>query len=147
MNQRNINSTVKKASIHLRSVIDGEETHYDYIGEYRLKDGSHCISYNDYMGNAITKVGIEAREDAMLLHRVGFITADMLFDPSTDTIVNYDAVSLRNGFVLHTDKYHIAQKDGAFMIDAEYTLNDGSGESVIIGIQEIKITFLEDENA
>ena len=45
---------VKKASIHLRSLIDGEETHYDYIGEYRLKDGSHCISYNDYMGNAIS---------------------------------------------------------------------------------------------
>lgn len=129
----------------MRSVIDREETHYDYIGEYRLKDGSHCIAYTDYMGNAITKVGIEARENAMLLHRVGSITADMLFDPSTDTIVNYDALSLRNGFVLRTDEYHMVQGNGTLMIYMEYALNDGSGEPAIKGIQEITITFLEDE--
>ena len=135
----------KQASIHLRSVVDGVETHYDYIGEYRLKDGSHCIAYSDYMGNAITKVGIEARENAMLLHRVGYITADMLFDPGMETVVNYDALSLKSGFILHTQDYHVFRENGRLVIYTEYSLQDGSGEPAIRGTQEITITFLEDK--
>ena len=81
---------VRNVSIHLRSVIDGDEAHYDYQGEYRRKTGSHNIVYTDYTGNEITKVAIEAAENAMLLHRVGGITADMLFDPLAETVVKYD---------------------------------------------------------
>ena len=58
---------VKKASIHLRSLIDGEETHYDYIGEYRLKDGSHCIFNENCSINSspTQKEGAEARQIAI----------------------------------------------------------------------------------
>ena len=94
---------IRKVSIHLRSVIDGDETSCDYIGEYRQIDGGHLIAYTDYTGNAITKVGIEARDNAMLLHRVGSITADMLFEPGTGTVVNYEALSLKSGFILHKE--------------------------------------------
>ncbi len=58
---------IRKASIHLKSVIDGEESHRNYDGEYRFKDNSHRIVYTDYTGNAVTKVGIEATDRAMLL--------------------------------------------------------------------------------
>jgi len=138
---------IRKVSIRLRSVIDGDETHCEYIGEYRQMDGSHLIAYTDFMGNAITKVGIEARDNAMLLHRVGSITADMLFEPGTGTVVNYEALSLISGFILHTHDYHLIQGDEGFVIYIEYSLHDGSGEPAIRGTQEITITLLEDENA
>ena len=98
------------------------------------------------MGNAMTKVGIEARENAMLLHRVGYITADMLFDPGMETVVNYDALSLKSGFILHTQDYHVFRENGRLVIYTEYSLQDGSGEPAIRGTQEITITFLEDKN-
>ena len=102
---------IRKVSIRLRSVIDGDETHCEYIGEYRQMEGSHLIAYTDYTGNAVTKVGIEARDNAMLLHRVGSITADMLFEPGAETVVNYEALSLRSRFSLHTYEYHMIQGD------------------------------------
>ena len=88
----------RKVSIHLRSVINGDEANYNYQGEYRQKNGIHNIAYTDYAGNEITKVAIEATETAMLLHRVGGITADMMFDPTSETVMKYDALSLRHGF-------------------------------------------------
>ena len=90
----------KYAAIELRSVIDGDEAHYSYEGEYMLKAGNHCVVYTDYAGNTITKVAIEASNTMMLVHRVGGITADMLFDQATETVVKYDALSLRHGFLI-----------------------------------------------
>ena len=135
---------VRKISIHLRSVIDGEEAHYDYQGEYRRKSGSHHIVYTDYAGNEITKAAIEATENAMLLHRVGGITADMLFDPLTETVVKYDALSLRHGFLLRTDVYRLTEYEGGVSIYTEYCLNDGSDHPPICGLQEMTISILED---
>ena len=134
----------RKVSIHLRSVIDGDEAHYDYQGEYRRKGGSHNIAYTDYAGNEITKVAIEATETAMLLHRVGGITADMIFDPTTETVVKYDALSLRHGFLLRTDAYRVTPLENGVSIYSEYRLSDGSGQPEINGIQEMTITMMED---
>lgn len=136
----------RKVSVHLRSVIDGEETNYAYQGEYRQKNDAHCIVYTDYAGNALTKVAIEATESAMLLHRAGGITADMLFDPLTETVVNYNALSLRRGFLLHTDAYRLTPQENGIRIDSEYRLSDGSGEPEIRGTQEITIFILEETN-
>ena len=133
-----------KVSIHLRSVIDGDEAHYDYQGEYRQKGRSHNIAYTDYAGNEITKVAIEATETAMLLHRVGGITADMMFDPTVETVVKYDALSLWHGFLLQTDAYRVTELENGVSIYSEYSLNDGSGQPEINGIQEMTITILED---
>lgn len=134
----------RKVSIHLRSVIDGDEAHYDYQGEYRRKGGSHNIVYTDYAGNEITKVAIEATETAMLLHRVGGITADMMFDPIYETVVKYDALSLRHGFLLRTNAYRMTSLKNGVSIYSEYSLNDGSGQPEINGIQEMTITIMED---
>lgn len=134
----------RKVSIHLWSVIDGDEAHYDYQGEYRRKGGSHNIVYTDYAGNEITKVAIEATETAMLLHRVGGITADMMFDPIYETVVKYDALSLRHGFLLRTNAYRMTSLKNGVSIYSEYSLNDGSGQPEINGIQEMTITIMED---
>ena len=136
----------RKASIRLRSVIDGEGTDYAYQGEYRQKGGVHCIVYTDYAGNALTKVAVEATESAMLLHRVGGVTSDMLFDPLTETVVKYDALSFRRGFLLHTDAYRLTPQKNGVRIDLKYRLSDGSGQPEIRGTQEIMVLILEDAN-
>ena len=135
-----------KASIHLRSVIDGDEAHFEYPGEYRKRAGNHCAVYTDYAGNTVTKVSIEASDTRMLLHRVGGITADMLFDPATETIVTYDALSLRHGFLLRTDALRVLEEENQICILVEYSLNDGSDQPGIVGIQEITIKRTEDED-
>lgn len=136
-------SDIQNVSIQLKSRIDGKDTEYFYYGEYCFKDGSHCIAYTDHMGNAVTKVGIESNEKAMLIHRVGYITTDMLFDPSGETIVKYDALSLKRGFVLRTHNYRIENEDTALTIHVEYSLHDGSGEPAIQGSQDMTITLME----
>lgn len=81
----------------------------------------------------------------MLLHRVGYITADMLFDPLTETIVKYDAQEMRHGFILHTKEYKVSHCDSGLTVFVSYTLNDGSGEEPICAEQEISIFFTEDK--
>ena len=139
---------VRKAAVHLSTVIDGDEMHHDYVGEYQMKNGSHCVAYTDYMGNGITMVGIEASGSAMLLHRVGSVTADMLFDPSMKTVVHYDALSLKGEFVLHTLSYFLAELDSGLMIQTEYDLSEAaSGEHITHGRQILFISFPEDTPA
>lgn len=136
--------SVKKVLIRLKSTLDGEETCREYTGEYLRKGGSHNIAYTDYAGNAITKVALEANQTAMLLHRVGGITADMYFDPAADRAVAYAALSLKRGFMLHTYDYRLAPRTDGLSILVEYGLNDGSGEDEIRGRQEFTIIFDEE---
>ena len=89
-------------------------------------------------------MAIEATAAAMLLHRVGGITADMMFDPTSETVVKYDALSLRHGFLLRTDAYKVTPLENGVSIYSEYSLNDGSGQPEINGIQEMTITMMED---
>lgn len=131
----------RKVTIQLRSTLDGEETLREYAGEYLQAGASHNIAYTDYMGNAITKVALEAAEGAMLLHRVGGITADMYFDPAADRTVAYDALSLKKGFLLHTYDYRMEPRPDGLFVLVKYGLNDGSGEGEIRGRQEFTITF------
>ena len=136
----------KYAAIELRSMIDGDEAHYSYEGEYMLKAGNHCVVYTDFAGNTITKVAIEASNTMMLLHRVGGITADMLFDQATETVVKYDALSLRHGFLLRTDAYRLTSEENQLCIYAEYSLNDGSGQPEINGMMDMTIKYVEGNN-
>lgn len=135
----------QRARIELKSVIDGNEAFYSYEGEYLKKGDNNCLVYTDYTGNAITKVAIEASNTMMLLHRVGGITADMLFDPTTETVVKYDALTLRHGFLLRTDVYKISQETDRLTIYVKYSLNDGSDQPEITGIQEMTIKTMEGE--
>lgn len=137
---------IEKVSIRLKSEIDGNTTEYCYSGECQFTDGSHCIAYIDYMGNALTKVGVEANEKMMLLHRVGYVTSDMLFDPEAETIVKYDASSLKSGFVLKTHGYNITEEETKLTICVAYSLIDGSSDPEIAGKQEIIISFMEDQD-
>ncbi len=82
----------------------------------------------------------------MLLHRVGGITADMLFDPVTETVVKYDALSLRHGFLLRTDVYRLFTEGNLIRIYVHYSLNDGSDQPEIKGIQEMTIKVMENNN-
>ena len=132
---------IKKVSIHLRSVIDGQESHTDYEGEYGFKDGSHHIVYTDYAGNGVTKTGIEATGDRMLLHRTGHIRGDMLFDPRMETGVSYEAFSLTNHFRLKTRIYRLTKTDKHLRIYTVYSLNDRSGAPEIRGVQEMIVSM------
>ena len=138
-----VNKT-QRVRIRLTGATDETETNNEYTGEYRFSNGRHCIVYTDRTGNAITKVGIEAADNAMLLHRIGYITADMLFDPKTETIVKYEASSLKSGFILHTESYQIICKENCLSIIVAYNLYDDSDEPPITGKQEINISILEE---
>lgn len=70
-----------------------------YAGLYRL------------YGNAITKNGVFADHEKMLLHRVGAITCDMLFDPLTATMVDYKAYMVGAKFLLHTETYSMEENE------------------------------------
>lgn len=84
-------SEVRNVYIRIRSVVEGVENLWETNGEYKWDGRQHMLAYTDYTGNAITKNGIFADHEKMLLHRVGAITCDMLFDPLTATMVDYKA--------------------------------------------------------
>ena len=130
--------------IKLRSSLDGEITNNNYIGEYKTQKGTHTIVYTDFTGNAITKVGIEASEKAMLIHRVGAFEGDMFFDPSSDTSVNYGTLSLKYEFFLHTAHYKFTERPDGLLLQVEYTMTDRSDVPGIHAFQEITLTKMEE---
>lgn len=71
-------SEVRNVYIRIRSVVEGVENLWETTGEYKWDGRQHMLAYTDYTGNAITKNGIFADHEKMLLHRVGAITCDML---------------------------------------------------------------------
>ena len=136
----------KKVTVTLTSRIDGDESVNIYPGEYAFRDGTHLITYTDYVGNGITRNGIQANDSAMLLHRVGEFEGDMLFDPEMDTVVKYTAGGLvQTGFILHTEEYGIVLNENQAEIHIRYVLFDGSGEDAIRGEQQIKVNRENEE--
>lgn len=115
---------VKKAKIEITGVTDGEETRMETVGEYKWDTDTHWIAYTDYVGNSITRSGIYARNDAMLLHRAGAIAGDMLFTPRFDTLSRYSAFAVETDFVVHTHRYEVKATDSRVEIGLNYTLTD-----------------------
>lgn len=132
---------VKEIKITLKSDVGGDKLFNEFNGEYAVLDGIHNIVYTDYTGNEITKVGIQADDKMMFLHRVGGFSGDMLFDTVTDTVVKYEAFMVQSGFVLHTYEYKLEQTDNGIHIFVRYGLNDGNDEE-IAGQQDIEVMFL-----
>ena len=77
----------------------------------------------------------------MLLHRVGAITCDMLFDPLTATMVDYKAYMVGTKFLLHTETYSMEENEVGLNIRVQYTLDDGGGHTPIVGEQEITAVY------
>ncbi len=132
---------VEKAVIKIKSTINGDKIFNEYSGEYAYESGVHNIAYSDYTGTDLTKNGIQATDTAMLLHRAGAFEGDMFFDLNSDTVVNYNALMVNSGFLLHTENYSLTEKDGEIIIKAAYTLHDGSGQDEIKGTQEITVIW------
>ena len=132
---------VEKAVIKIKSTINGDEIFNEYSGEYAYENGVHNIAYGDYTGTDLTKNGIQATDTAMLLHRAGAFEGDMYFDLNSDTIVKYNALMVRSGFMLHTESYSLTEKDGKINIELTYTLHDGSDQDEIKGRQEITVKW------
>ena len=109
--------------------------------EYKWDGRQHMLAYTDYTGNAITKNGIFADHEKMLLHRVGAITCDMLFDPLTATMVDYKAYMVGAKFLLHTETYSMEENERGLNIRVQYTLDDGGGHTPIVGEQEITVEY------
>ena len=126
--------------VKLKSEVGGDKLYNEFSGEYALLDGIHNIVYTDYTGNEITKVGIQADDKMMLLHRTGGFSGDMLFDTRTDTVVKYAAFMVESGFVLHTYDYSVEQTDKGNHIFVRYGLNDG-GDEEMKGEQDIEVIF------
>ena len=132
-----------KALIKMKSTVDGEEIYNEYRGEYAFKNGAHNFVYTDYTGNAVTKNAVEANQEKMLLHRIGAINGDMLFDRLTDTVTRYDAFMVTHGFLVHTYEYKLTESENTVEINLHYGLNDGSGAEEINGQQNIIIEIGE----
>lgn len=135
------NSAVQNVDIRIRSVVEGVENQWETTGEYKWDGRQHMLAYTDYTGNAITKNGIFADQEKMLLHRVGAITCDMLFDTLTATMVDYKAYMVGAKFLLHTETYAIEENENGLTIRVQYTLDDSSGNTPIVGEQEIAAVF------
>lgn len=133
---------VHQVNVRIRSEIEGTESQWETTGEYQWDGSKHMLAYTDYTGNAITKNGIFAEKDKMLLHRVGAITCDMLFDTLTATMVDYKAYMVGARFLLHTESYSIEENANGLIIQVAYTLDDGSGHEPIVGKQTIEIEKL-----
>ncbi|WP_125141566.1 DUF1934 family protein [Clostridium transplantifaecale] len=133
---------VKKVSIEIVSVINGEENHWQTTGEYRLDGDTHLLAYTDYASNAITKNGLYAGKESMLLHRTGGITGDMLFDLRNATITKYAVFSVETDFVIQTDDYKVNTTEDGLEIYVRYTLTDKNDARPIYGAQRIFITML-----
>ena len=134
-------SEVRNVYIRIRSVVEGVENLWETTGEYKWDGRQHMLAYTDYTGNAITKNGIFADHEKMLLHRVGAITCDMLFDPLTATMVDYKAYMVGAKFLLHTETYSMEENEVGLNIRVQYTLDDGGGHTPIVGEQEITVEF------
>ena len=117
-------SEVRNVHIRIRSVVEGVENLWETTGEYKWDGRQHMLAYTDYTGNAITKNGIFADHEKMLLHRVGAITCDMLFDPLTATMVD-----------------SMEENEVGLNIRVQYTLDDGGGHTPIVGEQEITVEY------
>ena len=76
---------------------------YIYMEETTVKSSSEVR--NVYIRIRSVVEGVEK----MLLHRVGAITCDMLFDPLTATMVDYKAYMVGAKFLLHTETYSIEE--------------------------------------
>ena len=98
-------SAVRNVAIRIKSIVEGVDSQWETTGEYKWDGRQHMLAYTDYTGNAITKNGIFADQEKMLLHRVGAITCDMLFDTLTATMVDYKAYMVGAKFLLHTETY------------------------------------------
>ncbi|MBR1811712.1 MAG: DUF1934 domain-containing protein [Clostridia bacterium] len=134
---------IKKATIKMRSIVDGVSMQSVYRGEYAMNGASHNIVYTDYTGNTVTKNGIEANAAAMLLHRAGGFEYDMYFDPGSDTVTKYDAFAVKGAFILHTYEYRVKDMENGLRVFVKYGLNDGSGEEEIRCEQTITVMWEE----
>ena len=121
--------------------MEGVENLWETTGEYKWDGRQHMLAYTDYTGNAITKNGFFADHEKMLLHRVGAITCDMLFDPLTATMVDYKAYMVGAKFLLHTETYSMEENEVGLNIRVQYTLDDGGGHTPIVGEQEITVEY------
>lgn len=134
-------SAVRNVAIRIKSIVEGVDSQWETTGEYKWDGRQHMLAYTDYTGNAITKNGIFADQEKMLLHRVGAITCDMLFDTLTATMVDYKAYMVGAKFLLHTETYSIEENETGLTIRVQYTLDDSSGHTPIVGEQEIVAAF------
>ena len=85
----------KPVTVRIESCVDGNRSVRTFDGEYASRYGAHLVVYTDYTGNTITRNGIEAREDKLLLHRTGAMEGDMLFDPQEATVFRYSAFPVK----------------------------------------------------
>ena len=100
-------SEVRNVHIRIRSVVEGVENLWETTGEYKWDGRQHMLAYTDYTGNAITKNGIFADHEKMLLHRVGAITCDMLFDPLTASVLSMQEIHDMVQEMLHKNKDYL----------------------------------------
>lgn len=114
---------MEKVFIQIESNIDGETVTSTADGEYRFKDGKHWIVYTEYTGNVVTKNGIIADDNSLLLHRTGGISGDMVFEPGMDTFTHYEALSLGSTLVIHTREYRLEEDESQVVIQLKYSMS------------------------
>ncbi len=130
----------KIAQIEILSITDGDAVTTRYTGELGSRDETILVAYDDYTGNMQTKNGMYLEQDKMLLHRVGSVNADMLFDPMEKTAVSYESFGLTTDFVLHTLKYELHRDGPVITVNLEYLLTNDYGEEPVSCMQSITIT-------
>lgn len=134
--------TDKKAVIiKIKSCVDDVEREWECAGEYAIDGETRVAVYTDYIGNDITRTGMQIGKDAMLLHRSGGINADMLFSLENDTVLEYEAFGLKTTYVLHTAAYRVYEMDHGLWVHLEYSLNDTEGKAETTGVQDFYIFY------
>ena len=145
MKRAEIMNDVKQIKVTIESDISDDIILRDYSGEYAFDGKTHYIVYTDYEGNDITKIGIQATEYEMLIHRSGGYNGKMFFSVGNDTLMDYDAFGLKTELILHTYEYSVQKEANELVIEVKYGLKTKSNPKEINGTQNMKITVKEDK--
>lgn len=129
----------KPVTVMIESCVDGSCLAQTLAGEYAYRDDAHLVVYTDYTGNAITKNGMEIREEKLLLHRTGAMEGDMLFDPQSPTVFRYSAFPVKGEFILYTERYELTVTAEGLRVGLQYRLCSENGGEDIEGKQTITV--------
>lgn len=132
----------KPVTVLIESSIDGSCIAKSFDGEYAFRDDAHLVVYTDYTGNAITRNGMEIREEKLLLHRTGAMEGDMLFDLYSPTVFRYSAFPVKGEFILNTERYELVVTDEGLRVGLQYRLCSENRSVDIEGMQTMTVMFL-----
>ena len=117
----------KDVTVRITTVADGESFVTESAGEYGRDGEVHCVAYTERHDGDVTRSGLQLRRDALLLHRDGAVSSQMLFAEGQTTKAVYKAYGLDSEFLVQTHQYDVLFGEDRITVDLRYTLMESEG--------------------